>query len=273
MAKLPKVKGLKRFLHMATCIGASIVILGALFKIMHWPGSGPMLIVGLGTEAVLFAMFASDIPHEEYDWSLAYPELAHMGGHEEDPNSQLPITNQLDNLLEEAKIGPELIASLGSGMKSLSESANKIADLSSAHTATSEYVTSVKNAAKNVGELSDSYHRAAESINNASDKVSVSLNELASSSETGHVLAETLTKVSKNLSSLNATYELQLQGSKEHLDATNKFYGGLNQLMKNLNDSVDDTAKYRKEMAMLSSNLTSLNTVYGNMLNAMNFKA
>ncbi len=67
--KLPKITGFKKVMHMSTCLGAAVVILGALFKIMHWPGSGPMLIVGLGTEAVLFALFASDIPHEDYDWS------------------------------------------------------------------------------------------------------------------------------------------------------------------------------------------------------------
>ena len=65
--KLPKVKGFKKFLHLASCLGASVVILGALFKIMHWPGCNQMLIVGLGTEAFLFALFTSDIPHEEYD--------------------------------------------------------------------------------------------------------------------------------------------------------------------------------------------------------------
>ena len=99
MSKLPKVKGFKRFIHIASCIGASIVILGALFKIMHWPGNSQMLIVGLGTEAVLFCLFASDVPHEEYDWSLAYPELAGIGHEEGDVHSELPLTNQLDNLL------------------------------------------------------------------------------------------------------------------------------------------------------------------------------
>jgi gliding motility-associated protein GldL len=63
-----------------------------------------------------------------------------------------------------------------------------------------------------------------------------------------------------------------LQGSKQHLEATNKFYDGLGELMKNLHDSVDDTRKYRQEMATLSSNLTALNTVYGNMLSAMNVR-
>lgn len=257
--KLPKVTGFKRFLHLSSCLGASVVILGALFKIMHWPGSGPMLILGLGTEAFLFALFASDIPHEEYDWSLAYPELGGMGAHtEEGGNSDLPISNQLDNLLENAKIGPELIESLGNGMRSLSDNASKIGDITNATVATNEYVDSVKKASSNVSTLADTYQKAASAMS-----------DLANSNDAGYSIGESLNKVSKNLSALNATYELQLQGSKDHLDATSKFYDGLQDLMKNLHDSVEDTKSYRQEMSKLSSNLTSLNQIYGNMLSAM----
>ena len=115
MSKLPKVTGFKKYLHLASCFGAAIVIVGALFKIMHWPGASAALIGGLGTEAVLFCLFAIDIPHEEYDWSLAYPELGGMGGHEEEHalESGLPVSAQLDAMLADAKIGPELIESLG----------------------------------------------------------------------------------------------------------------------------------------------------------------
>jgi len=263
MSKLGKVKGFKRFLHLASCLGASVVILGALFKIMHWPGCNAMLIVGLGTEAFLFGLFASDIPHEEVDWTLAYPELAGMEHHEEhSEESGLTPSQQLDHMLENAKIGPELIESLGSGMKNLSESANKISDITNATAATNEYVDSVKKASSNVSNLADTYQKAANAIS-----------DLASSNDAGHSIGENLNKVSKNLSALNATYELQLQGSKAHLDATSKFYDGLHELMKNLHDSVDDTKKYRNEMSQLSGNLTALNTIYGNMLSAMNFKA
>ena len=264
MSKLGKVKGFKRYLHLASCFGASIVIVGALFKIMHWPGASVALIAGLGTEALLFILFGVDIPHEEVDWTLAYPELAGMG-HDEieevEKNHSLPVSAQLDNLLADAKIGPELLESLGSGMRSLGDSASKIADISNATVATNEYVDSVKNASKNVSQLADTYSKAAGSIAT-----------LAESNDAGYSIGESLSKVSKNLSALNATYELQLQGSQSHLDATNKFYAGLSDLMKNLNDSVDDTKKYRQEMATLSSNLSALNTVYGNMLSAMNVK-
>jgi len=265
MSRLPKVKGMKKVMHLGSCFGAAIVILGALFKIQHYPGAEIMLPVGLIVETALFIAFGLDVPHEEVDWTLAYPELAGMG-HDETPEheeeeSNLPITAQLDNLLADAKIGPELIESLGSGIRALTDTTGKISDISNATIATNEYVDSVKSASKNVAQLSDTYSRAADAMAN-----------LADSNEAGSSIGDSLTKVSKNLSALNATYELQLQGSQSHLEATSKFYDGLADLMKNLNDSVDDTKKYRQEMATLSSNLTSLNTVYGNMLSAMNVR-
>ena len=271
MSKLGKVTGFKRYLHLASCFGASIVIVGALFKIQHWPGANAALIAGLGTEAVLFCLFGIDIPHEEVDWTLAYPELSGMAHEEhEEPESNLPITAQLDNLLAEAKIGPDLIKSLGTGMKSLGESVNKMSDITNASVATNEYVDSVKNATKNVTNLSDTYSKANESFEGIAQSIA-GVSQSTESSASG--ISESLSKVSKNLSALNATYELQLQDSKSQLDTTSKFYEGLNELMKNLHDSLDDTKKYRQEMATLSNNLTSLNTVYGNMLSAMNFKS
>jgi len=263
MSKLPKVTGFKKYLHLASCFGASIVIVGALFKIMHWPGASAALIAGLGTEAFLFILFGIDIPHEEYDWTLAYPELGGMGGHDDlqdDSVSGLPVSSQLDAMLAEAKIGPELIESLGAGMRAIGDNANKMADISNATVATNEYVDSVKSASKNVSHLADTYSKAASSISS-----------LAESNDAGSSIGESLNSVSKNLSALNATYELQLQGSRGHLEATEKFYGGLSDLMKNLHDSVEDTKKYRQEMSQLSTNLTALNTIYGNMLGAMNF--
>jgi len=262
MSKLPKVTGFKKYLHLASCFGASIVIIGALFKIQHWPGSDIAIIAGLGTEAVLFILFGIDIPHEEYDWSLAYPELGGMGGHEEEHmhDNSLPVSSQLDAMLAEAKIGPELIESLGAGMRAIGDNASKMADISNATVATNEYVDSVKSASKNVSHLADTYSKAASSISS-----------LAESNDAGSSIGESLNSVSKNLSALNATYELQLQGSRGHLEATEKFYGGLAELMKNLHDSVDDTKKYRAEMSTLSTNLSALNNIYGNMLGAMNY--
>lgn len=252
----------KSFMAKLYGFGAAIVIVGAMFKIMHWPGAGPMLVVGLSTEAVIFFFSAFEPPHEEVDWSLVYPELAGMHGEEGEHKAieedKGTITEQLDTMLEDAKIGPELIASLGEGMRSLSDQAGKLSNITDASVATNDYVNSVQSAAKNVSSLSDAYTKAADSLTGLTVSGPDSTN-----------LGEQIVKVSKNLSALNASYELQLQGSNEHLKATSKFYSGLEDLMKNLNDSVDDTKRYKEQIASLSSNLESLNTIYGNMLTAM----
>ena len=145
--------------------GEMIVIIGAMFKIQHWPGAGPMLVTGLSVEAIIFFLSAFEPPHAETDWSLVWPQLAH--GHDDDideleegvPHEVAAVapagtgfamemdddtlTAQLDRMLEEAKIGPELIESLSAGLKSLDSTASNLADISDASVATNEYVQNV----------------------------------------------------------------------------------------------------------------------------------
>lgn len=290
-------KGWKNFMSKLYGFGAAVVIMGAMFKIMHWPGAGPMLVAGLSTEAVIFIFSAFEPLHEEVDWSLVYPELAGMHGQEGDNliEDKGSMTEQLDNMLEEAKIGPELIASLGSGLKQLSDQTGKLTNITDAGVASAEFATTIKSASKSIGDFTESYDKAADSILASSDeltgsydkakntiqssteklsqsygKASQALETLTNSNEEAQVFyGQELQKVSKNLSALNATYELQLQSSNEHMKTTSTFHTGLEDLLKNLNDSVDDTRKYKDQIAQLSINLESLNTVYGNMLSAM----
>ena len=102
--------------------GAAIVILGALFKIEHLPGASYMLMAGLGMEAIIFFFSAFEKPYVEPDWSLVYPELAHM----EDPNSAKRPAQQLDEALSRAKIDNELVESLNEGLRSFGESAKQL---------------------------------------------------------------------------------------------------------------------------------------------------
>ncbi|MCX6274886.1 MAG: gliding motility protein GldL [Bacteroidetes bacterium] len=244
--------------------GAAVVIVGALFKIQHYPGAGLMLVIGLSTEAVIFFFSAFEPPHEDVDWSLVYPELAGM--QDEDAHSRKkekkkavdPVAQYLDKLMGEANIGGDLIKNLGSGLKSLGDNTAKLADLSDASVATNDYVKNVSKASQSVGQLSDSYMKAAQVAD-----------QFSSSTEDVRVYKDQVVSAGKNLAALNAVYELQLQDSNEHLKQTSKFYDGINELMGNLNSSLEDTKKYREEVAMLATNLTKLNTVYGNMLSAM----
>jgi gliding motility-associated protein GldL len=249
--------------------GAAIVIIGAMFKIQHWPGASPMLVGGLSIEAIIFFFSAFEPIHEPEDWSLVYPELrgmhdddGHGHGHSDPGKSKKqpdPIAQKLDSMLEEAKIGPELLESLGTGLQSLSSQASKLNDLTDATVVTKDYIQSVKGATENMGKLSDSYVKA-----------SSSLTELGETNIDGKAYGEQIQQISKNLSALNAVYELQLQSSTDQLKQTTKMFDNMGTLINNLNDSVSDTQRYKEEISKLAVNLTALNTVYGNMLNAMN---
>jgi gliding motility-associated protein GldL len=293
----------KLTLHRIYSVGASIVIIGALFKIQHYPGANFFLNFGLGTEAFIFLVFAIQKPHEEVDWSLVYPELSGMhgdleegGGKEEKKGS---ITEQLDDMLEEAKIGPELMESLEKGMRSLSETAAKMTNIADASIATDDYVSNINSASKNIGDLSKNSSKAAESlegmvgtdvggatrdyINNvksvaesmgelssSSTKASELLKELSNSNSATYV--EQMDKMSENAVSLNAVYEMQLQATNNQVNASGQLFDSMTKLVQNVSESVEDTRRYKEEMSQLNQNLESLNTVYGNMLTAMNVR-
>ncbi|MGV8112624.1 MAG: gliding motility protein GldL [Lentimicrobium sp.] len=274
-------KAFRNFMAKLYGWGASVVILGALFKINHYPGANEMLIVGLGTEALIFFFSAFEPPHVEPDWSLVYPELAgmyHGGGTAGGPKGKTP-TQELDNMLEKAKIGPELIQSLGNGLRSLSENAGKMADLSSAAVATNDYSKNLSNAAKSVNDLSLSVAKANESTNQFAVTYQQTAQSLAKSVEkfdfTGldnRTYSEQLQKIGSNLAALNAVYELQLKNSNTHLEDTNKLHSSINQYLANISGSSEDMTRYRQELDTLTKKVAALNNVYGNMLAAMNVK-
>ena len=255
----------KKIMGLLYGLGASVVIVGALFKIEHWPGASEMLITGLSVEALIFAVSAFEPPHTDVDWTLAYPELA---GLEEDQlsaasrrigGSSDSASQELDKMLEEAKIGPELIESLGSGFRNLSEHTSKLNNISDASVATEEFVSNVKTASGKMSTLSDSYEKASETLTG-----------LAVSSEDSNSYASSLKSISSKLSELNNVYELQLKSASEHMESSNQAFAGMDNLMSNLQSSVASTEQYKENISELAKNLSSLNTIYGNMLNAMN---
>lgn len=259
----PGSKSWKNFMKYVYGWGASVVIIGALFKLEHYPGASAMLIIGLGTEAIIFFFSAFDPLQEEYDWSLVYPELAEdFDGTErsiDGSKSGLTPTQELDHMLADAKIGNDLIESLGSGMRNLAETANNMNNLGDTAGATNSLVSSLEDASQNVSKLSSSYHHAAEALTG-----------LSMSNEDGATYAENLKKVSENLSALNSVYEMQLEHSSSQSRISSEMFDNMQTLVSNLHDSVDDTKRYKESIAELSNNLESLNTVYGNMLSAMN---
>ena len=253
-------------------LGAAVVIMGALFKIMHWPGASLMLIVGLSTEAVIFIMSVLEPVHLDADWSRVFPELADTEGEgveevegvglydlikagSDEPGSQ---ADKLAEKLNDAGIDNALIGKLKDGMSNLADNASSLGSMSSATGATGEYVNSLQNASAKLNELSDQYAASAASI--------------AAIAGEGNNFGPEMEKLSSNISALNNTYELQLKSSNEYLASMSnmqELQESIKSVMSDLAASAGDTQAYRENMATLSQNLSDLNNVYGNMLKAM----
>ena len=192
-------------------MGAAVVIVGALFKLMHWPGAGPMLVIGLLTEAAIFALSAFEPVEHELDWSLVYPELA--GGEakpkdkKENPaEAQGLLSQKLDNMLKEAKIDGELMASLGNSIKNFEGAAKSISPTVDAMAGQKKY-------------------------------------------------AEEMSTAAAQMEALNNLYKLQLDSASRNAAANQEI--------------ADNAAKLKEQMQSMTSNIASLNAVYGGMLTAM----
>lgn len=204
----------KKVMNFAYGMGAAVVIIGALFKLMHWPGAGIMLIVGLGTEALIFGLSAFDPVDKDIDWSIVFPELA--GGAvattkkgmkvEDATETQGMLSQKLDNMLKEAKIDGALMSSLGNSIKNFESAAKGIAPTVDSIASTKKY-------------------------------------------------SEELTVAAAQMESLNGLYKIQLESAGRNAQ--------INQ------EVAENNLKLKDQMQSLTSNLSSLNQVYGGMLSAM----
>ena len=206
--------------------GAAVVIFGALFKILHLPGANIMLIIGMGTEVAIFFFSAFEPLHVEYNWALVYPELAIADENAEPTRKErkkevkgATPTQQLDKMLEEAKIGPELIESLAVGMKNLGDNAKKLAGVSDAAVATDAFVGNMTKAAESVRNLSLKYDKVASTLEadgNASMAYSESLKR-----------ATTAINQMANAYEHTATYKTEMDKLTNNIAALSKVYGDM----------------------------------------------
>jgi gliding motility-associated protein GldL len=246
-------------------IGAAVVILGAMFKILDWPGATLMIGVGLTTEAIIFFLSAFEPGAKEVDWAKVYPELDDEA--EGAPRTATrktvqvsgdPIAAQLDNMFQQANIGPELIESLGKGMNNLASSAQKMGNLADAAVATTEYATSVKAASQSLASMNDSYAQTA-----------TALVAMSSAAQDSQAYQAQIQAVTKNLSALNAVYELELQDSTEQKKARSDFYKNMSTAMSSFTEVGNETQAFREEMVKLNQNVSALSKIYGGMLSAI----
>ncbi|OFX19224.1 MAG: hypothetical protein A2041_10870 [Bacteroidetes bacterium GWA2_31_9b] len=306
----------KKFMAKLYGWGASLVILGALFKLMHWPFASAMLIIGMTTETIIFFFSAFEPIHEDVDWTLVYPELAGISEDEDFIQERGKIKEsvrseggfgKLDEMLQNAEITPELFDKLGKGLKNLNQTTQNLMHVSDAAQATNQFVEHLQTASESVSTMAESYSNSSQQLSgsvnglinsykNSADLINESGKNIADQfSQTSQTFIENyksidekiqanisnitngnksynekLELINKNLSALNSVYELQLQNTNEQVKNSTVLTGEMNQIMSNLKGSVDETKVYKEEISKLNKNLSALNSVYGNMLSAMN---
>ena len=311
IAEITQTHGWKNFMSKLYGIGAAVVIIGALFKITHWPGATIMLVAGLGTEAVIFFFSAFEPLHEEVDWTLVYPELAGLDDEIDIPVekvSKVPATGgealvKFNQMIEKAG-DSNLFEKFGTGISNLNSQAEKMADISEATLATNEYTDNMKNASQAVNSFSESYKETAESVNSAVSGLAESYNKSAEAMNySADNLTDSFSKVSQKVAEsgdgfteayekLTNSMEVDFSSLKEGNNEYNEHIGKLNtnlsalnaifelqlneadldKMIEDLQGSVEHSKKYNAEISKLGKQLEALTTVYGNMLAAMNVK-
>jgi gliding motility-associated protein GldL len=236
-------------LNVFVCIGASIVIIGALFKILHWKGADSMLMVGLFTEAAIFFVYAFVPPPISNNEEPVMKAVVPAGN---------PALKSLDKMLQEADITPTNLQKLSSGFQKLGTTVDKMGEISDVVKTTGDFTANTKSAAAAMNTVKDSMLKSSATLQ--------SFNDAAESTKTFHGQVQTLTK---NLGSLNTIYELELQDTNNHLKAMNNFYSNLAAASEAMQGSVTDAKKTQEQIGLLAKNLTNLNGIYGNMLSAM----
>ncbi len=286
--KFAQTKAFKNFMSKLYGWGAAIVIVGALFKIQHYPGAGIMLTIGLGVEAIIFFFSAFEKPHEEPDWTLVYPELGgidsedQLSGRDRDQLARsggfgigntgvqnITLSNTLDKMLEEAKIGPELIQNLSTGLQNLSNNAAKLADITNAGVVTYGYIQNMEAASQSVLELSQSYKNTSEYL-----KHDLSLAEEYAGSLRNAL--SSMNQLSQTYQETAETAKEQLTLNKQYADSIRSITGYTNELAANYSHSSELLVRavealeksshqgelYTDQMQKTAQNLEALNAVY-----------
>jgi len=247
-----KSRPIDRLLNIFVSAAAVPVLLGALAKITHAAGADTWLKVGLYTEAAIFFVYALlyiFAPPPE-DGVVAAPSAgAELGN---------PALKSMEKMLADADITPANLSKLGAGFQKLGSTVSSISDVGEIVKASGDYAQKTKSAAAALDQVKDAYLNTANSL--------TTFNAASESTKQFHSQVQVLTK---NLSSLNTIYELELQESNNHLKALNQFYGKLAQTSAAMEGSVEDAKKAQQQIGLLATNLGRLNSVYGNMLTAM----
>jgi gliding motility-associated protein GldL len=242
----PKVS---KLVDVFVSIAAAVVIWGALRKILHSPDADIWLKIGLTTEALVFLVYGF--------LYLRYPAIDDNHG-AKPATAPGDVLGSLDKAMLAADITPTNLNRLGEGFKKLNTTISNMNDITDVVAATGDYTKKTKEVTQALSTVKDAYVNAANSVG-----------AFNAASDGARIFHDQIQVLTKNLSSLNTIYELELQESNNHLKTLNSFYGKLAETSNAMLASADNAKKVQAEIGNLSNNLSRLNSIYGNMLSAM----
>jgi gliding motility-associated protein GldL len=247
----PKIS---KYVDVAVSFGAALVIWGALRKITHAPDAETWLWIGLTTEAAIFALYGV--------LYLIFPAVKENSHREETVveamTPQGRVLGQMDKALLEADITPANLNRLSEGFKKLNTTISNMNDITDVVAATGDYTKKTKEVTSALSQVKDAYVNAANSVG-----------AFNAASDGARVFHDQIQVLTKNLSSLNTIYELELQEGNNHVKALNQSFGKLSEVSTTMANTAEDAKKMQAQVGALANNLGRLNGIYGNMLTAM----
>lgn len=288
--------------------GACAVIIGALFKIMHYPYAGLILSTGMIVEAAIFFLSAFEPQPESYKWSKVFPELSDDLGNNR-VNSGGSVIGINGPIMDE-----EEARKIKEGISKLTETVEGISEISGAVVATERYSNSMSAASEamdgfkekssevmqnletSVGNIQEGYKIVSDNLletgKKLNEKVAGQINDLTQRIEKsgeeferlGSLVGNyagfikqfegqykgTASSLNENMGALNALYEMQLKGTNEYVNKFSDIQKNINEMADNISLTLDNTRLHKNESEALGKNISNLNTVYGNMLSVLN---
>lgn len=278
----------KRAVGVIYSLGASVVIIGALFKILHWAGAEYVLMVGMFTEALLFAIGVADKPMPEYHWDHVFPSLTdkeanplnisgNIGGGA--PMGGMPMmaggqggnfsNNAIDALTATGTISDEEAKKLTQSIKNMNETAAQLANISKVAGLTDSYASNLQKASEAAASFAEKQGNLDKATNSLLDSYKGIADNMSEAKDQTRSFADSASNLSKSLSSINTAYELQLKGVKSQADSIENMNDDLKRLQEVVRGAASNMDAYRQVTDQLAKNIADLNNVYGNMLNAI----
>lgn len=278
----------KRIVNAAYSLGASVVIIGAMFKILHLPGAELMLGIGMSVEAFLFSLGILDKPHKEYQWDKVYD----FEGNENEKQVVKSNINKGSETLPSRSVGlnytetisDDDVKKLSEGIKNLTTTAEQFSSLSGVIISTDKFVKNIDGA----NQVTETYIKSQEKLNGATGLLSSSYQGITDSmtavEKSTKIYASKVEDINKNLASINSIYEIQLkniqvqsEGLTQQTEHVRSVTSELNQILSNTEKmknsalmAAEATDNYKTNSIKLAKQVSDLNHVYGNMLNALN---